>query len=216
MSAGLRVYLVDDHPMLREGLRATLTAAGHRVLGATGDPTVASAEIRQLRPEVLLLDLTLGARSGLELLQDLDRRGASVPTLVLTMSAQPRHVADALKAGALGYLLKGASAQELLHAMAEVSVGHRFMAPELADYATQVELASRTDAGLDSLSVRERQIARLVVQGRSSQQIATALHLSPKTVDTYRSRLMGKLGVADIPALVRLAIRVGLIDTDDP
>jgi two-component system, NarL family, invasion response regulator UvrY len=213
---GISIYLVDDHPMLREGLRAALQAAGHRVVGECDEPTQALADLRRLNPDLLLLDINLGHRSGLELLADIQRRDLLVPTLVLTMSAQPRHVAEALNLGAIGYMLKGASGTELLHAIDEVRRGQRFLAPELAELAIQVGHARERQSGLDALSVRERQIVLMVVRGRSSQEIAADLHLSPKTVDTYRSRLMGKLGVADVPALVRLAIRAGLIDPNEP
>lgn len=213
---GATIYLVDDHPMLREGLRAALQTAGHRVVGECDEPTQALADLRRLLPDVLLLDINLGNRSGLELLAEMQRRQFAIPTLVLSMSAQPRHVAEAMHLGATGYMLKGASGQELMQAIDEVRRGQRFLAPELAELSTQVGHARGVESGLDTLSVRERQIVVMVVRGRSSHEIAADLHLSPKTIDTYRSRLMAKLGVADVPALVRLAIRAGLIDPNDP
>lgn len=209
------LYLVDDHAMLRDGLVAVLQAAGHCVVGQAADPTVALAEIQRLRPEVLLLDLHLGERSGFELLAALQRRRSEVRTIVLTMSAQPRHVAEALRLGAAGYLLKGSPSAELLRAVAAVLAGHRYLAGEVAELAVQGLTAPDEPAALASLSVRERQMAELVVRGKSSAEIGTLLHLSPKTVDSYRSRLMAKLGVADVPALVRFAIRVGLVEADE-
>jgi DNA-binding NarL/FixJ family response regulator len=206
------VYLVDDHAILRDGLRSVLMAAGHRVAGESADPTQALSEIQRLAPAVLLLDLNLGQRSGFELLTELQRRKLEVRTIVLTMSAQPRHVAEALRLGAAGYVLKGSAAAELLRAIGVVLQGQRFLGGDVADLA--VRGLTEPDAGvaLDSLSARERQIILLVVRGSSSTEIGAALHLSPKTVDSYRSRLMTKLGVGDVPALVRLAIRAGLID----
>lgn len=213
MSGSHSLYLVDDHQMVREGLRAVLEAAGHQVMAEAADPTRALAEIARLQPQVLLLDLHLGERSGLELLAELQRRALPVRTIVLTMSAQPRNVAEALRLGAAGYVLKGAPTSELLQAIEAVMQGRRHVCAELAGVALQA-LAAPADDPLETLSPRERQILTLVVQGRSSAAIGTTLHLSPKTVDTYRSRLMSKLGVADVPALVRLAIRNGLIDAD--
>jgi DNA-binding NarL/FixJ family response regulator len=210
-----RIYLVDDHAMLREGLTAVLAAAGHEVVGEAADPTVALSEIQRLAPELLLLDLHLGERSGFELLQELQRRRIALRTVVLTMSLQPRHVAEALRLGAVGYLLKGAPSAELLRAIDAVASGRRHLAGEVAELAVQGFTTRDEAAALASLSVRERQIAALVVRGRSSTEIGQLLHLSPKTVDSYRSRLMAKLGVADVPALVRLAIRTGLIDADE-
>lgn len=209
------VYLVDDHAMMRDGLRSVLTAAGHHVCGESADPTVALAEIARLAPAVLLLDLHLGQRSGLELLTELQRRKLDVRTIVLTMSAQPRHVAEALRLGAAGYVLKGASAAELLGAIDAVVQGRRHLGGDVADLAVQGLTGRGDEAAIDSLSARERQIVTLVVRGSSSVEIGELLHLSPKTVDSYRSRLMAKLGVADVPALVRFAIRAGLIDAQD-
>jgi DNA-binding NarL/FixJ family response regulator len=210
------VYLVDDHAMMRDGLRAVLQAGGHRIVGETGDPTLALAELQRLAPALLLLDLHLGERSGLELLTELQRRRLPTRTIVLTMSAQPRHVAEAMRLGAAGYVLKGSSSAELMGAIDTVLQGRRHLSPEVADLAVQGLTARDESSAVGALSVRERQIAELVVRGRSSTEIGALLHLSPKTVDSYRSRLMGKLAVADVPALVRLAIRAGLIDAAEP
>jgi len=209
------VYLVDDHLMMRDGLAALLRAAGHRVVGEAADPTVALAEIQKLNPQVLLLDLNLGERSGFELLSEPQRRKLEVRTIVLTMSSQPRHVAEALRLGAMGYMLKGAPSADLLQAVAAVAAGRRHLGGEVADLAVQGLTARDEQPALASLSARERQMAELVVRGKSSSEIGLLLHLSPKTVDSYRSRLMAKLGVADVPALVRFAIRTGLIDAEE-
>ncbi len=207
-----RVYLVDDLLLLRDGLHALLESAGHQVVGGCSDPTQAVVEAQQLQAQVMLLDLGLGERSGFEVLQELRRRGASVRALVLTMSAQPRHVAEAVRLGASGYVLKDAGAVELLQAIDAVAAGRRFFGPQVADLALQ---ALSDDAPADPfaiLSPRERQIVTMVVNGLSSVAIGAQLHLSPKTVDTYRSRIMAKLGVTGVTSLVRLAVREGLVE----
>jgi DNA-binding NarL/FixJ family response regulator len=210
------IFLVDDHAMMRDGLRAVLETAGHRVVGESADPTEALAVVQRLAPAVVLLDLNLGQRSGFELLTELQRRKLDVRVIVLTMSAQPRHVAEALRLGAAGYVLKGAPAEQLLGAIAVVLRGQRFLQGDVADLAVQGLTERDSGAAIDSLSARERQIVLLVVRGRSSAEIGELLHLSPKTVDSYRSRLMAKLAVPDVPALVRFAIRAGLIDAEEP
>lgn len=210
------IYLVDDHAMMRDGLRAVLQASGYRVVGESADLTLALADLQRLAPALLLLDLHLGERSGLELLTELQRRRLPTRTIVLSMSAQPRHVAEALRLGASGYVLKGSPSAELIGAIEAVLQGRRHLSPDVADLAVQGLTARDEPAALDGLSARERQIIELVVRGRSSTEIGTLLHLSPKTVDSYRSRLMGKLGVSDVPALVRLAIRAGLIGAEEP
>lgn len=207
------IYLVDDHVLMRDSLKAVLEEAGHRVVGETADPTQALAELQVLAPAVLLLDLNLGARSGLELLEQLQQRGLGVRTLVLTMSAQPRDIIEARRLGARGYVLKGAPARELLVAVDTVLQGGQYLAPELA--AKAAVHAAVPAAGLTALSARERQVVLGVVRGLSSSAIGQQLHLSPKTVDSYRSRLMFKLGAADVPALVRLAVREGWIGVAD-
>jgi DNA-binding NarL/FixJ family response regulator len=209
------IYLLDDHALMREGLRAVLVAGGRQVVGESDSPTRALAELKGVGRALLLLDLHLGQRSGFELLSELQRRQLDVVTIVLTMSAQPRHVAEALRLGARGYVLKGSASAELLAAIRVVEAGQRYLGHEVADLAVQGLTAGGGDDALGTLSARERQILELVVRGRSSAEIGALLHLSPKTVDTYRSRLMAKLGTPDLPALVRLAIRAGLIDAND-
>lgn len=209
------LYLVDDHRIMLDGLRSMLEARGHTVIGESSDPTQALADLLRLHPGVLLLDLNLGGRSGLELQAEVQRRGLPVRTVVLTMSAQPHQVAEALRLGASAYVLKGSPSSELMSAIDAAVKGKRYLGADVADLA--LEAFTEPDADpLSLLSPRERQIILMVVEGQSSAAIGTTLHLSPKTVATYRSRLMKKLDVPDVPSLVRLAVRCKLIDVDDP
>lgn len=207
-----RLYLVDDHQIMREGLRALLQALGHEVVGESADPTQALADMQRFGAEVVLLDLNLGGRSGLELLAELQRRRLPTRCVVLTMSAQPHHVAEALRLGAIGYVLKGSAGSDLVNAINAAVQGKRYLGPDVAELAIQVLTKDEETDPLHVLSPRERQIIVMVVTGKSSSEIGKELHLSPKTVATYRSRLMTKLGVDDVPGLVRLAIRHKLID----
>lgn len=212
-----RIYLVDDHVIVRDGLRAVLESAGHRVVGESAEPLAALPELLRFVPDVLLLDLQLGAGagSGLDLLAALQRRALPLRAIVLTMSADAADVAGALRLGAAGYLLKGSAATELLAAIDAVRAGRTHLGAGVAELAVLALDAPPPADPLAALSPRERQIVRLVVQGASSAAIGVQLNLSPKTVDTYRSRLMAKLAVRDVPALVRWAIRSGLIDAAD-
>lgn len=211
------VYLVDDHAMMRDGLRAVLEANGHTVVGESTDIVQALTELRALKPDILLLDLRLHDHSGLDLLKRLQHSELPTRTIVLTMSAQPAHVAEALRTGARGYVLKGAPAAELLGAINAVLLGRRHLGGAVADLAVQglAEKGNPDTLGLDSLSMRERQVVELVVRGKSSAEIGQLLHLSPKTVETYRSRMMAKIGVKDVASLVRFAVRSGLISAED-
>jgi DNA-binding NarL/FixJ family response regulator len=211
-----RLYLVDDHIILREGLRALLEARGHTVVGESAEPTEALADLLRLRPELMLLDLHLGERSGFELLAELQRRQLPIRSIVLTSSAQPRHVAEALRRGASGYLLKESAGKDLMSAIAAVMQGKRYLGAAVKELALQVFTQPVNDDPVNDLSPRERQIITMVVQGQSSLEIGLILHLSPKTVATYRSRLMKKLDVSNVPGLVRLAVRFKLIDADEP
>lgn len=207
-----RIYIVDDQLILRDGLQALLESAGHQVVGASSEPTRALAEAQQTQTEVMILDLGLGERSGFEVLQELRRRGSSVRAVVLTMSAQPRDVAEAVRLGAAGYVLKDAGAAELLLAIETVGAGRRYFGPLVADLALQALTSDAPPDPFATLSPRERQIVTMVVNGMSSATIGTQLHLSSKTVDTYRSRIMTKVGVSGLAGLVRLAVREGLVE----
>ena len=208
-----RLYLVDDHAIVREGLRAVLEAAGMTVVGESDNVVQAMADISRLVPDVLLLDLGLGARSGLDLLAQL--QGLELPTrvLVLTVSERPRDVSEALRMGASGYVLKGSSGRDLVQAIHDVLEGRRHIADSVAGSLRDDSSVGTADDPMALLSDRERQIMRMVVGGQSSAAIAAELNLSPKTVDTYRSRLMAKLGVHEVTGLVRLAVRMGIIDS---
>jgi DNA-binding NarL/FixJ family response regulator len=209
------LYIVDDHRIMREGLRALLTAGGHTVVGESADLTTALADIQRLKPTVLLLDLHLEGRSGLELLADMRQRKMDIRCVVLTMLAQPRMVAESLRMGAQGYVLKGSAGSELTYAIDAAVRGRRYMGTgvaELAELAEQSSAQNDQINPMENLSPRERQIITMVVKGQSSVRIGALLHLSPKTVATYRSRLMHKLEVHDVPSLVRLAIRHKLLD----
>jgi two-component system invasion response regulator UvrY len=205
-----RIYLIDDHPIVRAGLSALLQGAGHTIVGEGEDITQALSDVSRLAPDVLMLDLHLDGRSGFEVLAEMQRRQMATKVIVLSMSDQPRNVAEALRMGASGYVLKGSAGVELVTAVEAVQQGRRFLGNGLTDIAVQ-GLTSDAERG-STLSPRERQILVMVASGKSSAAIGDELHLSPKTVDTYRSRLMAKLELADVPALVRWAIREKLID----
>lgn len=208
------ILLVDDHPMVREGLRAVLQMAGHTVVGEAGSVEQALELLLALSPDLVVLDLSLGPRSGLELLATVAERQLAVHVIVLSMSAQPHHVAEAVRRGASGYLLKGSPSSELLRAIHAVSIGHRHFSEEIARVAQQTLRGDGPGDPLARLTRRERQILEMVVRGSSSASIGLSLHLSSTTVDTYRSRLMRKLETPDLASLVRFAIRHGLIGAD--
>jgi len=209
------VYLVDDHAMLREGLRKVLEKAGHHVVGEADHPAAAIADIVRLQPPVVLLDLHLESASGFDVLEEVQRRQLPSRVIMLTMSENPRHVSEALRLGAYGYVLKDSASVELLSAVDAVAQGRRYLCRRASTMAVEGLIADSKSGAVVSLSGREKEVILMVVRGLTSAVIGGRLDLSPKTVESYRARIMVKLGVSDVPALVRLAVREGLIGVED-
>ena len=205
----LKVLLVDDHAVMREGLAALLTAAGIDVIGTASNGREAVRLARELTPDVVVMDISMPDLNGIEAARQIRVRAPSVRIVILSMHANREHVHQALSAGATGYVLKEAAATEVVTAVRAVAAGRRYLSPAIE--AAMLEAGgSATRGPLESLSTRERQVLQLVVEGGSSAEIARTVHLSPKTVETYRSRLMKKLGVANVTALVKFAVQHGL------
>lgn len=212
----IRVVLADDHGIIRDGLRAILAAQdGMHVVGEAADGVAAVRAVVEHRPSVLVLDLSLPLLSGLDVLRELRRRQLDTAVLVLSMHAAGETAHEALRLGARGYLQKGSAAEQVVEGVRTVAAGQRYLGPDIADSALDVMLnGTRSADPLATLSDRERAVMRLVCEGKTSVEIGRLLNVSPKTIDTYRSRLMQKLGVDDLPALVKLAIRTGIVSAD--
>jgi DNA-binding NarL/FixJ family response regulator len=196
--------------VVRVGLRALLEMSGAEVVGEASDGREAMRLAQELKPDVAILDVTMPGLNGIDAAGVLKERCPRTRVIMLSMHADSEHVRRALAAGASGYVLKGSASEEMVAAVRAVVAGRQYLSREL----TPVHRAAGTGVGetgrLESLSARERQVLQLVVEGHSSAQIATMVHLSPKSVDTYRSRLMKKLGVPDLTALVKFAVQHGL------
>lgn len=207
----IRVLLADDHAIIRDGLRALLQSiADIEVVDAVGDGRKAVRHAIELRPDVVIMDIAMPDLNGIEAVRMLRDKLPSARVVMLSMHSDSEHVYRALNAGAAGYLLKESAADEVVSAVRAVRAGQRYLSRALESLERRSEARTSRVSPLDSLSARERQVLQLVVEGRSSTEIARMIHLSPKSVDTYRSRLMKKLGVADVTALVKFAIQHGL------
>lgn len=207
----IRVLLADDHALMREGLRALLAAdAGISVVAEAGNGRDAVRRATDLRPDVVLMDISMPDLNGVEAARMIRAKCPETQVVMLSMHANAEHVHRALQAGANGYVLKESAASEVSTAITRVAAGGRYLSPALGELARDALRGATKASPLDSLSARERQVLQLVVEGKSSAVIAGIVHLSPKTVETYRSRLMKKLGVADVTALVKFAIQHGL------
>lgn len=211
----IRVFLADDHAIIREGLAALLeTDTGIKVVGSAANGREAVQQINELKPDVAILDISMPGMNGIEAARQVHERCPQVQILMLSMHSTAEHVFQALEAGVHGYILKESASQEIIHAVRTIHAGRRFLSASVAEVVAE-RLLTRPDINpLGSLSRREREILQLVAEGQSSAQIAKTLSLSSKTVDTYRSRLMQKLGLKDVGGIVRFSLQHRLISLD--
>jgi DNA-binding NarL/FixJ family response regulator len=210
MSIG--VLLVDDHTVLAEGLRFLIEAQDDlRVVGSATDGRSAVNLARKLKPQVVVMDISMPDLNGIEATRLICERSNDIGVVILSMHSNQEYVLRALRAGARAYLLKKSAGKEVVAAIRAVCLGGRYLSPEIVGAVIDDYLRDRpvTDP-LDALSSRERQILQLVVEGKPNSAIAQSLSLSPKTVETYRSRVMQKLHIDSVPALVKFAIQQGL------
>jgi DNA-binding NarL/FixJ family response regulator len=213
----MRVILADDHTLFRQGIRAILERIGGvEVVAETGDGREAVALADRLRPDVLLLDITMPSLNGLEAASRVAKSSPRTRVMILSMHAGEAYLAKALAAGVAGYLLKDAAADELEAALRAVGRGETYLSPAVSRHVVDGFLGRTSPQGdpLAVLSSRQREILQLIAEGKNTKEIAAALGVSPKTVETHRSLLMDRLGIHDLAGLVRLAIRTGLVPPD--
>lgn len=212
----IRIVIADDHPIVRKGLRDLLESReGFSVTGEAADGLEAIRLVEQLKPEVLLLDLMMPGLSGLEALRKIRRRSPSTRVIVFSMYGSEPYVLEALKGGATGFVLKDSAPADILTAIHEVCAGRHYLSPSLSEYAIEVYLAKSTESTSDpyeTLTAREREVLYLAAEGRSTQETADRLFISPRTVETHRTHLMRKLGLHSQADLIHYAARRGLID----
>lgn len=208
----IRVLLLDDHAVVRDGLQALFAAHPDlRVTGSFASADQALHSVAGEAPDVAVLDIELQGMDGIEAARRIHDLSPETHILVLSMHASPEYVYQALRAGATGYVLKESAGDEVVAAVRAVHAGERFLSGRIAGPALEDYLRQRGDESpLERLSARERQVLTLIVEGHSGAEVATMLGVSPKSIDTYRSRLMTKLGLEHLPALVKFAIRRGL------
>jgi len=214
MSEGIKILLVDDHAMFRAGIKALLEAEGRMTVvgeASTGDEAV--DRVRELKPDVVVMDLSMPGSNGLEATRRIAALELDTKVLVLTVHAEEEYLVPVVEAGASGYLTKTSADTDLIEAIRVVARGEVFLPPKATTLLLQRYKASESEdtASLHDLSTREQEVLALTAEGYSSREIGKKLFISPKTVDTYRSRIMDKLGLNHRSELVRFALRVGLL-----
>ena len=215
----IMVFLADDHRMVREGFRLLLeTQPDIRVTGEAGNGREAVRQVMKNPPHVVLMDIAMPELNGIEATRQICEGCAGVKVIILSMYSTTQHIYRAFKAGARGYILKESGGEDVIRAIRTVHEGSIFLCSEISEAVMGDYIKSRDvgpiDDPLGRLSSREREILQLLVEGKSNAKIAELLYLSPKTIETYRSHLMQKLGITDLPGLVKFAIQHGLTSVE--
>jgi DNA-binding NarL/FixJ family response regulator len=211
----ISVILADDHAIVRNGLQALLKAADDIVvIGQAAEGRAAVHLVEQLRPDVVVMDIAMPSMNGIEATLQIRERYPETQVVILSMYATAEHIFRAFQAGALAFLLKDSAGDDVIEAIRSAAAGSRFLGHDISDTLLDAYLHYRGDAPehspLERLTPREREVLQLVAEGRSSTEIGEILSLSPKTIETYRSRLMQKLTIHDLPGLIKFAIQHGL------
>jgi len=212
------IMIADDHALLREGLRSLLSSYPQfQVIGEAEDGLTAVSTAVQLKPDVLLLDIAMPNMRGIEAILEIKRLEPGIRILVLSMHDREEYVFNAMKNGADGYILKKSAAAELVAALNHVLLGEIYLSPAISRHVVknwlrdEEKMDGANRAGLE-ITERERTVLKLIAEGHSNKEVANLLHISAKTVETHRARLMDKLELRTVPDLVRYAIKSGLID----
>jgi DNA-binding NarL/FixJ family response regulator len=212
----IRVVVVDDHAVVRSGIKLLLDRHDDiEVVGEAGNAQDAVFRVRELTPDVILLDLVMPGESGIEVLPKLLKEASGAKVLVLSMQDEPSYVREAFAAGASGYVLKEAVDEEVVTAVREIAGGGSYVHPTLGARMVTADAAALAAAEADPLSDREREVLRLLALGHTNQEIAKMLFISVRTAETHRAHIMQKLRLTTRAELVRHALAQGLLDDPD-
>ena len=206
----IRVLLADDHGVLRDGVRRLLEGEGMEVVAVVDTGREAVEKAAQLSPDVVVMDVTMPELNGIEATRAIVTRAPATGVVILSMHSSAKVIRQALLAGARGYVLKESAGDEVVRAVQAVAAGRPFMGDGVDKLLGEYLEGPSGPAGVDRLNPQEREILQLVAEGKSNAEAAEIMGLSPRTVETYRGRLMQKLRLEDLPSLVKYAIRHGL------
>jgi DNA-binding NarL/FixJ family response regulator len=212
----ITIFLADDHAVFREGLRLLIeTGQEFEVVGEAGDGRTAVRKVAQLRPQIVIMDIAMPELNGIEATRQIIENHPEIKVIILSEHSAPHFIIEALKAGARGYLLKKSPGAEIIRALSSVHKVRLYLSKEVSekvvdDYLAHYE-AITVRSPLARLSPREKEVLQLIAEGKSTSEIAGILPLTCKTVATYRSRLMQKLGIHSLSGLIRFALEHGLL-----
>jgi DNA-binding NarL/FixJ family response regulator len=214
----IQIVLADDHPIIRQGVRAAFEMeADFRVVGEAGDGLEAVKLTERLEPDVLVLDVMMPGLNGLEVARQVRQRSPKTRIVIFSVSAVEEHVLEALRHGAMAYVLKGSPVPELIQAVRQAAAGRYYLSPPLSERAIESyrQHAEATPADpYETLTTREREVLQLAAEGNTNAEIAARISLSPRTVETHRSNLMRKLGLRSQTDLIRYALRRGILSEE--
>jgi len=211
----IRVLIADDHSIVAEGLKHLVDAEPDmKVVALVEDGREAVRIAAEAGPDVVVMDLSMPELNGADATRAIIAREPKCRVIILSMYSEREYVRRALKAGAIGYVVKRSAAKELVEAIRAAHAGQRYLSPRVADVMIEDGGPDEGDDLLGKLSAREREVLQLIAEGHTSASIAERLSLSQKTVETYRARLIEKLGIRDVPGLVRFAIQRGIVSLE--
>lgn len=217
----ITIFIADDHAVVRDGLQTMLEAQGDlKVIGHAANGHEAVSQITQLCPDIAIVDLAMPELNGIDVTKEVIKASPSIGVIILSMYSTREYILQSLRAGALGYVLKESAGVEVVRAVRAVHAGHRYLSEKILDRVVEEYLSQsatiRVKSPLERLSLREREVLQLVVEGKSSAEMSRLIGISPKTIDTHRSRLMKKLEIRNIGDLIKFGLRHGFTPPEEP
>lgn len=206
----VRILLVDDHVLVRQGLKSLLEREGFLVVGEASDGQEALRQTGSLNPDIVVMDISMPTINGLNAAREIQQSFPKTKTILLTQHDEKEYVSEALDAGVKGYVLKNQAGSDLLQAIKQVSRGQVYLSPGVAQAVVE-SYNSRSDNSGPRLTLRERQVLQLIAEGKSTKDVASVLGISVKTAESHRTRLMQKLDIHETASLVRYAVRQGIV-----
>ncbi len=206
----IRVFLADDHVLVRQSLKTLLEREGLQVVGEASDGQEALRLVGTLRPDIAVMDISMPILNGLDAARELGRSVPKTKSILLTQHDEDQYISEALEAGVKGYVLKSQVASDLVQAIQQVSRGNVYLSPGVSGAVLEA-YRYKSQRSSDPLTARERQVLQLIAEGKSTKDVASLLGISVKTAESHRTRLMQKLDIHETASLVRYAVRRGMV-----